>query len=128
MEEKKEEKSFAEDALKKLSVEINRAMIDELMDVVSAILEGKKISPNNVLPIITQTMTLAANLQISGPSKKDLVLYVIKKYVADSWEDHDAQDEILMVIDTVAPAAIDLLISASKSKFAFKIKKKFCCC
>lgn len=117
--------------ISQVSIEINIADVDNLTKDLVSIIEGKKITTSNILAIVTQLMMVLAKYQnLTGVQKKELLIYVMKKFVEESEDiDEDTKRELLFMFDLIIPSAIDLLVATSKNKFAFKIKKTlFPCC
>jgi hypothetical protein len=120
-----------ETKLTQVSIEINNEDVDRLTNKLTDFMSGKRVTTANVLSIVTQLMVAVAKYQnLTGGQKKELVIYVMRVFIKSS-DDIDADDkrEILAMFDVIVPSAIDLLVVASKSKFAFKLKKKLlrCC-
>lgn len=116
--------------LDQVSIGISQEDIDNLIKDLSKIISDKKVTTANILSVITQLMVAAAKYpNLSGSQKKELVIYVTRKFIEDSKDlDENTKLELLTMFDTIIPTAIDLLVAASKSKFAFKIKKKLLSC
>lgn len=120
-----------EATLSQISIGINAKDVDRLTKDLMGIIDGKEINTANVLSIVAQLMIAVGKYQnLSGSQKKELVIYVLKSFIGDSSDiNADTKSELLVMFDWVIPSAIDLLVAASKSTFAFKIKKKlFSCC
>ena len=113
-----------------VSIEINNSDIDKLTKELSGILDGKEINAVNILPAVTIMMTVTAKYKhLNGVQKKELILYVLRSFITNNTDlDKNTIAEINFVIDKTVPIAIDLLVSASKSKFVFKLKKRLCSC
>jgi hypothetical protein len=88
--------------------------------------DEEEITANNILVIVTRLMIEVANyVNLTGPKKKELIIYVLRNFITQAPDiPLDAKANILSMFDFTIPTTIDLLISASKSQFVFKTKKK----
>jgi hypothetical protein len=116
-----------ETKLSRMTIDLNPEDIDRLTNELINIIAGKEIVESNILVIVTQLMMGAAKyVKLTGPKKKELIIYVLRKFVSQSPDmPSDTKKDILLMFDFTIPTTIDLLVAASKSKFAFKIKKNF---
>jgi hypothetical protein len=108
----------------------NTEDVDRLTQKLTNLIAGKEITTASVLVIVTQLMVEAAKyVNLTGMQKKELILYVLRKFVKQASNiPQDSKKDILVMFDVTIPITIDLLVSASKSKFVFKIKKSILTC
>jgi hypothetical protein len=116
-----------ETKLSQVTIDLNTEDIDRLTQELTDIIAGKEITAGSILVIVTQLMIEAAKyVSLTGPKKKELIIYVLRNFVSQSTDiPSDTKKDILAMFDSTIPTTIDLLVAASKSKFAFKVKKNF---
>ena len=116
-----------ETKLSQVTIDLNSEDVDRLTQELTDIIAGKEITAGNIMLIVTQLMMKAAKyVRLTGPKKKELIIYVLRNFVSQSTDiQPDAKRDLLVMFDFTIPTTIDLLIAASKSKFAFKVKKNF---
>jgi hypothetical protein len=115
------------DILSQISIDIDITEYAFLSDALIDILQGRKIGTANILTIVTQLMIRASHSRmLSGVQKKELVIAVLRNYICNSDIVQDVKDELLIMFEFVIPSLMDLLVSASKSRFVFKIKEQCC--
>lgn len=92
-----------------------------------------KISPANVVVLITKTMRVAEKVRgATGPEKKDIVLEVIERLVNELPTGEDDKDAIMTAVHLFAPGIIDAVVSAAKGqldlgKIAKNVRSCFSC-
>ena len=137
IEQDNEEKTSIQKAIKihvrKLNtVGVSKLKLDNIVKIVKKYVEGHPITPGSILQIVSYTMTLVKDIQgLTGPDKKNLVLYVIEEIIHNTEMSDEDKEVALFVLDHTVPDAIDLLVSAGKGIFKFtkaKCKKLCSCC
>ena len=109
--------------LKEANKEPSKELVDKLYNKLSQITEGKEINTGNIMIIATNLMQVVEKYdELKGYEKKNLIIYVLKKFVKDALED-DVEDIVLTFIDTMLPSVIDTIISIDKKDLAIKLKK-----
>lgn len=110
-------------------VSLSHDYVIKFMEELGNFLNGRQINPANIVAIVTHMMITAGSYtNISGPQKKELVIYVVKHYIREADMDDDLKFQLLVMFDVMIPSLIDTLISASKSEFVFRLKKRFAFC
>jgi len=111
-------------------IEFNTADVARLAEDLKSIVSKKQVTPANVLFIVTQLMIVVAKYNnLTGSQKKKLVIYVLRSFIKYSDDiENDTKQELLLMFDIIIPDVIDLLVTASNSKFAFKVKKSLLSC
>ncbi len=117
----------------------SKTITTDIIDDVSAFLdittEYNGLTPQNMILIITQMMSIVAKYKkLSGTDKKKIVLALIKKKIVELDVEDGVKKTMLIMVDEVVPDTIDVLVDISKGRYKFKyipkaIKymKKLCC-
>lgn len=115
-------------------VEINLPIefVNKLYETLIRIIGDKELTTANAVLIATNLMQIVEKYpNISGPQKKELVIYVLKRFVVDHLYGENEQ-ALLLFIDVFLPSVIDTIISVDKKELAIKIRKGlkacFSCC
>lgn len=109
-------------------------IISEIYDNLRTIVVDKKVTYGNILILTTQCMELVEKyVELSGLEKHKIVVEVVKRLVTETKLSEAELENINQVVENLVPVAINLIIAASKGKFALnlinKVKKKskLCC-
>ena len=107
------------DALAKpVSVSVVKPTFDHLYSTVSKMVKGRTVTPTNIVTIGTSVMALVQTYpSLNGPEKKQLVIDILLTLVQDDTlnlvpDEHHKQ--VLHVIESVLPTAIDMTVSFAK--------------
>jgi len=98
----------------------------ELVNKLSTQFTKDNITQAGMINVITHTMLLVKTYNnMNGSDKKDLTISVIKHLAEKLLEDDNKIEEAYLLIDAIAPEAIDTIYWVSSQKFKFN--KKACC-
>lgn len=113
-------------------LDIKTQKIDKLYNELIKIMKLNTISHSNIIEICILLMKSVENYKgLVGEEKKEMVIYVIKKFINNTTYIDD-KSSLLHVIDITLPILIDTVIGLDKNeiKIAMEktIKKCFPCC
>jgi len=109
---------------------INNELFVGIYDEAKELVKDKEINETNIIQITTCIMELVEEYpNITGEQKKKIVIMLISKLVDNSPLNDSKKNIVKTATNLILPAAIDAIVSASKSKFILNIrKKKHGCC
>ena len=105
---------------------------NQLYDVAKKWIKGEELSAVTLIPLATELMAIAQKKTTrgNGARKKQAVLTVITRVIED-FVAADKQQEILNLVNTLLPPAIDAIVALSSSGALRKWWKRVmqrCCC
>jgi hypothetical protein len=117
--------------------EVDKYLLGQLYKRFAKAIGDRELTPGTVIAITAIAMMIVERQKnMTGDEKKALALALLHK-LADETEMEDNDREALhLLIDSVAPGAIDAIISASKKEFDLNkaksrwewFRKNCCCC
>jgi hypothetical protein len=111
---------------------IPREIFAELLYKLDTIVDEKKITSENIIFVVTNLMTVMHKYKnISGEQKKQSILFFISIIINKSDLNPDDKKQLIIIVETIVPGAIDVLIDVSKKKYILKYSKscfKILCC
>ena len=89
-----------------------------------------EISPKNILEFVIYLMQKVDKYEITGETKKEVVLSLIKKIISTYKDSIKNMNHIEKFINIISPSLIDIIISLDKKEMYIKIKNecKNCMC
>jgi hypothetical protein len=110
---------------------VSEKIYQELSVSLNTLLNHKKLTPGNLIYIITNLMSIISKYKIlSGERKKKVVLILISNAIINSTIDDDIKKTLMVLMTTIAPNAIDVIVDVAKKRYIFKRVKKWvvsCC-
>lgn len=110
-------------------------IIDEIYENLRTLIVDRQITYGNILIITTQCMELVEkHKELSGLEKHKIVIEVVKKLVSETKLSEAEAQNINQIVENLVPVAINLIVAASRGKFALNLIKKikkcklFSCC
>lgn len=105
---------------------------NKLYDVAKKWIQGEELSAVTLIPLATELMAVAQKKTSKGHGarKKQAVITVITRIIED-FVAEDKQQEILTLVNTLLPPAIDAIVALSSSGALRKWWKQMlqrCCC
>jgi hypothetical protein len=101
-------------------------IIDHVMDITNTFIKAEGLDTGTVMTITTNIMSaLGKYNNISGQSKKNLVILIINAVIDQTSLDETTQTVLQTMVTTTIPTAIDLFVAVSKGKYKFKDAKRF---
>lgn len=86
------------------------------------------LTKENITTIVINLMQLVQKYpDLTGIQKKNLVIYVVKKFIEDK-TDKEEEEVLLTFVDIFLPTLIDTLVSIDKKEIVIKLKKTFSSC
>jgi hypothetical protein len=102
----------------------NDHYVDKLYEAAADVIKGFKAKENVLADVIVLTTTLMEGVKVypgvTGPEKKVIVLRVVRKVLSEIEMDKSTSSALLVLVDMVLPAAIDVIFAAASGKFSFK--------
>ena len=109
------------------SVDVPIKYINEIVDTILDVLDGRKLSPISIIRVVANCMKVAAKMKVSNHNKKKIVLAGLEKFIKEKSGLSENEVEIIMaVVDSVVSDAIDTIADVSNGKL--KLQKKLCLC
>lgn len=107
--------------------------IDSIYDGVKKSVVKKSFDAADAMNILVSTMQAAEKYKddkesLSGRNKKIIVMAVVSRIISDLPIDDGIKANLKFFTDAIMPAAIDMIVAASKSQLAINAKKKFSAC
>ena len=118
----------------------SNTVTDEIISELSAFLditsEVNGLTPQNLILVITQMMSMIGKYKkIPGSEKKNVILVLIKNKIPNLDIDDDVKRTLSIMIHEAVPPAIEVLVDIAKGRYKFKYipkiykyLKKICCC
>jgi hypothetical protein len=101
-----------------------KPIILELKSITDNIVKNDNLTPENILLLTTNLMSFVGKYKnISGATKKKIVIYVINDAIRKYIENETLETLLVTIMENVMPSAIDLLVDISKRKYKFKGSK-----
>lgn len=108
-----------------LKSSITKEIADELTNSLNAILQSNRLSPENLIYIVTNLMNIAGRYKIlKGREKKELVIILINKAIDESQLKDNVKSTLKIMLQNIVPNAIDVIVDVSKGKYKFKYLPK----
>ena len=83
-----------------------------------------EISPKNILEFVIYLMQKVDKYEITGETKKEVVLSLIKKIISTYKDSIKNMNHIEKFINIISPSLIDIIISLDKKEMYIKIKNE----
>jgi len=110
-----------------LSVEVSIKYVNDIVDTILDVLDGRKLSPVSIIRVVANCMKVAAGMKVSNHNKKKIVLAGLEKFIKEKSGLSDVEIDVIMaVIDSVVNDAIDTIADISNG--TLKLKKNLCFC
>jgi hypothetical protein len=110
-----------------LSVEVSIKYVNDIVDTILDVLDGRKLSPVSIIRVVANCMKVAADMKVSNHNKKKIVLAGLEKFIKEKSGLSDVEIDVIMaVIDSVVNDAIDTIADISNG--TLKLKKNLCFC
>jgi hypothetical protein len=110
------------------SVDVPVKHINEIVDTILDVLDGRKLSPVSIIRVVATCMKVAAKMKVSNHNKKKIVLAGLEKFIKEKSGLSDVEIDIIMaVVDSVVSDAIDTIVDVSNGKLNLQKKLCFCC-
>ena len=94
-----------------------------------SLLEGKLISRDNIIPVLRTIMEAIDTMVIVEKIDKKLIALDCLHWLVSQQNMKDDERQFMsQFIDLTAPAAIEVIIAASKGLTQLNLPKKWCCC
>ena len=103
-------------------------------DEIKKSIENKTLSASNLIVIVTELIPIVEKVikhDRPGQYKKKLLLDVLEMVINDSPKlDKNEKDNILVIVNTIIPPAVDAMIAIARGRLNIgkKIKNNFKCC
>jgi hypothetical protein len=104
--------------------------VDHVYSNIKSSIDHKSFTAADSMSLVATLMQLAEAYKsasaesLSGPNKRRLVLTVLDRFVNDLPIEADTKKQLQYFASVIAPAAVDIIIGASKSDLALNAKKK----
>jgi len=108
-------------------------VVEKLVDDASNIIGNGVISHSNIITILLRFMqTVEKYKDMDGDQKKNLVLYVLNRYIEENVNNDTKATELKLLVNLTLPTLIDTFIAIDRKKIIIKtknfFKNKFKCC
>lgn len=121
------------DTKKEITTDLNsklKSHADNLYLQLELFLQGKKPNFGNIMFVVVNLMQIVEKYpKLNGDNRKTLILHVLRKYMANKiGKDSDVFSDL---INTLIPAAVDIIVALDKNKIKIEAKKfwkKWNCC
>ena len=94
-------------------------------ETLSTMIDEKELSRKNILQLIVKLIQAVEAFKLPGSDKKSVVLSILRTKT-QAITDVDDRDAVLLLLDTIVPAAIDTIIAAASGQFAINVRG-WCC-
>lgn len=107
-------------------LQIGSAQVQQVVDGITDLLHGRKISEALIIRVIANCMVITARMKVQNHLKKKIVIAALEKYIKERSDlSQDETDALMAIVDIVVADTIDTISDVKKGNI--DLSTKTCC-